>query len=78
MKRKQQKKVDDGTIHLNERISSDILAKLKATSKSLKEEEQRKEEEVREQERQRRLEKEKNKSFEELLNESNLDWKSYK
>ncbi len=79
MKKKQQNsKKDDGTVHLNERISKEVLAKLKETSKSLKEEEQRIQEEARERERQRRQEKEKNKSFEELLNESNLDWKSYK
>ncbi|MCT8138963.1 YqkE family protein [Anaerobacillus sp. CMMVII] len=63
---------------LNQRISPDVLEKLKQTSKALKDEEAKKQAEAREQERQRRLEKEKNKSFEDLLNESTLDWKSYK
>ncbi|MFN7250009.1 MAG: YqkE family protein [Anaerobacillus sp.] len=75
---KKQKQKDDGTIHLNERISPDVLEKLKQTSKELKTEEIKKQEEAREKERQRKVEKEKNKSFEDLLNESSLDWTNYK
>lgn len=75
---KQKKKADDGTIQLNERINPDVLAKLKQTSNALKDEEMKKQEEAREKERQRRIEKEKNRSFEDLLNDSNLDWKNYK
>lgn len=78
MKQNKQKKVDEGLIHLNERIRPDVLEKLKQTSKALKEEEIKKQEEVKEQERKRKLEKEKNKSFGELLDESNLNWKNYK
>jgi hypothetical protein len=75
---KKQKPKDDSTIHLNERISPDVLEKLKQTSKALKGEEVKKQEEAREKERQLKIEKEKNKSFEELLNDSSLDWTNYK
>jgi hypothetical protein len=78
MKHKKTKKADDGTVHLNERIRPDVLEKLKQASEALKTEEVKKQEEAKEREKQRKIEKEKNKSFEELLNESNLDWKSYK
>jgi hypothetical protein len=75
---KKPKKTDDGSIHLNDRISPDVLEKLKQTSKALKEEEIKKQEEARAKERQLKIEKEKNKSFEELLNDSSLDWTNYK
>lgn len=59
-------------------LNQDLMAKLKdakhqlkiAEDKKIEEEEQRKKEE-------RRL-REKNKSFEELLGESNLNWKEFK
>ncbi|WP_084031408.1 YqkE family protein [Anaerobacillus arseniciselenatis] len=76
MKKKQ--KQNDDAFQINERLNSDVLSKLKTASKQLKENERVKSEEKREQERQRRIEKEKNKSFEELLGESSLDWKNFK
>ena len=78
MKKKQKQKQNDDAFQINERLNSDVLSKLKTASKQLKENERVKAEEKREQERQGRIEKEKNKSFEELLGESSLDWKNFK
>lgn len=78
MKRKKQKKVDDGRVFLNDRLHPEMVAKLKQTSKVLQEEQAQKELATKEKERQLKREKEKNKTFEQMLNESNLDWKSYK
>ncbi|THE09517.1 DUF3886 domain-containing protein, partial [Kocuria rosea] len=44
----------------------------------LKEEAQKKQEEELERQREERRQREKNKSFEELFNESNLKWSDYK
>lgn len=63
---------------LKDLLNPELVKKLQQTKLELKEVEQRKlkEEEARKRE-ERRL-REKNKSFEELLNESSLDWKNYK
>jgi hypothetical protein len=70
------KKVEQGS--LGDQLNADVLSKLHSKKTELK-----KQEEVRrEDERKRRIEetkrREANKSFEELLNESELDWKTFK
>ena len=72
------KKKQDDKLSLGDLLNQDVLAKLKDTQKELKENEARKQEEEAERIRKERREREKNKSFEELLNESNLKWNEYK
>lgn len=75
---KQTSKNDDSAVTLGDRIDRDLFQQLKEKQQELKQaqeariaaEEQKKREE-------RRL-KEKNKSFEELLNESHLHWEEFK
>ncbi|MBB5326293.1 Skp family chaperone for outer membrane proteins [Anoxybacillus tepidamans] len=65
-------------ITLKDYLDTDLYAKLRAKKSALEAEEKRKkaEEEARKREEQRQ--REKNKTFEELLNESNLDWRKFK
>lgn len=72
------KKQNDSIGDLSERLSEDIMKKLKDTSVTLKEAEKQKEEDERLKRIQEKREREKNKSFEELLEESNLDWRNFK
>ncbi|UOE92268.1 YqkE family protein [Alkalihalobacillus sp. LMS39] len=72
------KKQNDSFGDLSERLSEDIMKKLKDTSVTLKEAEKQKEENERQKRIQEKREREKNKSFEELLEESNLDWRNFK
>ncbi|ARI77147.1 YqkE family protein [Halobacillus mangrovi] len=70
------KKVQEGS--LGDQLNADVLSKLRSKKTALK-----KQEEIRqEEERKRRIEEkqrqEANKSFEELLNESDLNWKTFK
>jgi phage protein D len=80
-KKKQQVKSvkkDDDKLLLKERLNADLFEKLKEKQRILLENEQRtKEEEVARKREEARL-REKNKSFEELLNESTMDWKKHK
>ncbi|CAN2250561.1 YqkE family protein [Bacillus vallismortis] len=62
---------------LKDGLQSDIKAKLMEMKSQLKEEEKRQEREKAEQIRKKK-EIEKNKSFEELLEESQMDWHQYK
>jgi hypothetical protein len=78
-KRKQQHATqNEEKMTLMDRLNADLFAQLKEKKKELEAEQQRKkeEEEARKREEQRR--REKNKTFEELLNESNLDWRKFK
>ncbi|MDZ5712073.1 YqkE family protein [Jeotgalibacillus haloalkalitolerans] len=72
------KKGQDKDAVLKDTLNAQTLEKLKMLKQDAveTEEKNRKEALVRKEE-ERRL-REKNKSFEELLNESNLDWKKYK
>jgi hypothetical protein len=72
------KKIEDDKVLLKERLQGDIFEKLKEKEKSLKEEEARKQEQELIKKREEARLREKNKSFEELLNESNIDWKQFK
>lgn len=81
MKRKQQnksKKKKDDNVTIGDHLNQELFSKLKEKHKELKHEAQTKIEEEKEKIRKERIQKEKNKSFEELLNESDLDWKSFK
>lgn len=70
-KRRQQnqKKDDSATLSLSDALNDDVLSQLKAAKKELSKIEQEEEKEKQAQIRQARKEREKNKSFEELLEE---------
>jgi DNA-binding protein H-NS len=71
-------KKDDAAVTLRDIINPDLLKQLNEQQEQLKAvEEKRKEEEEQRKREERRL-KEKNKSFEELLNESGMNWEKYK
>lgn len=80
-KRRQQgsaPKRDDRPVTLGDMLNKDLLDQLQGKKSELKAEESKKqEEEARKKAEERRL-KEKNKSFEELLGESDLNWKEFK
>ncbi|MFC0271501.1 YqkE family protein [Metabacillus herbersteinensis] len=76
--KKQKKKKDESSVQLGDHLNTDLLEKLKSVKKGLTEEQEAKEEAAKQQKIIERKEREKNKSFEELLNESALTWKDYK
>lgn len=83
MKKRQQQpkpkvKKDEGAVTLGDMLNQNLVKQLKDKQNELKAAEEKKvqEEELRKRE-ERRL-KEKNKSFEELLNESSTDWRNFK
>lgn len=59
-------------------IADDQLQKLKNMKKELLQKEEEEKKKKQELERKQRREREKNKSFAELLEESNLDWQEFK
>lgn len=63
---------------LKDALADDLKQKLQQMKSELKEEDEKRQACERERLIKQRKEKEKNKSFEELLNESALDWKQYK
>lgn len=75
-------KKDDATLTLADMINPDLLKQLKEQQAELKAElkaaENRSKEEEEQRKREERRLKEKNKSFEELLNDSGMNWKEYK
>ncbi|WP_062356105.1 YqkE family protein [Bacillus kwashiorkori] len=76
--KKQQKNIDEGKVTLKDLLDVELMKQLqekKQEMKTVEEEKKRREEEKKSAERKRR---EKNKSFEELLDESNLDWTKFK
>ncbi|MCU9613778.1 YqkE family protein [Caldibacillus lycopersici] len=77
MKKKQPIK-DEGPLTLKDALGSDLLKKLKETKKQLEDSEVKKKAEEAERKREEQRQKEKNKSFEELLNESDFDWRKFK
>ena len=83
-KRKQQKNQNhksttkDDTPTLKDQLQGDIFTKLKSMKQNLQEKETAKQEEEAARKREEAKRREKNKSFEELLNDSNLNWKEYK
>lgn len=73
-----QKKVEDKPVTLGDLLNVDLVKKLKNTKNELEEQAQAKKEAEEERKREERRLKEKNKTFEELLNESEFDWKKFK
>ncbi|MDF2854505.1 MAG: hypothetical protein K0Q87_356 [Neobacillus sp.] len=71
-------KKEDSAVTLKDMINPELLKQLKNQQEELKAvEEQKKEAEEQRKREERRL-KEKNKSFEDLLNESGMNWKEFK
>ncbi|GIN38264.1 MULTISPECIES: YqkE family protein [Heyndrickxia] len=71
-------KQTDDKLTLQDTLNQDILLKLKHTQQQLKQDEESKKKLEEERKREERRQKDKNKSFEELLNENPMDWKKYK
>ncbi|PIC58705.1 hypothetical protein CSV80_01580 [Sporosarcina sp. P12(2017)] len=69
--------VDDSATSLSDLMSDDVLAKLKGMKQEMKAEEEIKLEQEKEKRIQERKEREKNKSFEELLDEYGYDGTMY-
>ncbi|OCA90999.1 hypothetical protein A8F94_03790 [Bacillus sp. FJAT-27225] len=74
----QQSKKTESPLTLGDMIDQDLFTQLKNRQQELKQEEARKAEEEEQRKREERRLKEKNKSFEELLNESGMSWKDFK
>lgn len=72
------KKQRENDIHLKDGLGSDVLKKLQEKKKSLQKAEEKRQEEERERRLEEKRQREKNKSFDELLNESDLKWKDFK
>jgi uncharacterized protein (DUF3084 family) len=68
----------DDSLKLGDLINQDIMSQLRQKQKELTDAEQAKKEAEEARKREERKQREKNKSFEELLGESNLDWKNFK
>lgn len=77
-KQKSQKNEQEDKISILDRLDQNVFAKLKEKQDELKIEAKKQQELEEERKRQERKQREKNKSFEDLFNESNLDWKKYK
>lgn len=73
---KKQKSIDKH--QLKDGLQSDIKAKLMEMKSQLKEEDEKRQEREKAEQIRKKKEIEKNKSFEELLNESQMDWHQYK
>lgn len=76
--KKANKKKDEQAVSLSDHLNNDLLEQLKAVKKGLTKEQEEKEAALERKRIEERKQREKNKSFEELLSESNLSWKDYK
>ncbi|MBW3113404.1 MULTISPECIES: YqkE family protein [Bacillaceae] len=72
------KKKQEAEMTLKNSISGDLFEQLKEKKAELEKVESVKKEEERLRKIEEKKQREKNKSFEELLNESNMNWKNYK
>ncbi|WP_102274678.1 YqkE family protein [Cytobacillus massiliigabonensis] len=77
-KQQSQPKKEDRPVTLGDMLNQDLMAKLKDTKQQLKAAEDKKIEEEEKRKKEERRLREKNKSFEELLGESSLNWKEFK
>jgi len=77
MKRSKKSK-DNQAVSLSDHLNSDLLEQLKSVKKNLSKEQEEKKAALEQQRIAERKQREKNKSFEELLNESSLTWKDFK
>ena len=71
-------KQEDTSLHLGDLLNDDVLGKLRQKKGEWEEAEKKRQEEAERLKREERKCREKNKSFEELLNESDLNWKKFK
>lgn len=71
-------KKDDTAVTLKDMINPELMKQLKEQQEQLKAEADRRKEEEEQRKREERRLKEKNKSFEQLLNESGMNWKEFK
>lgn len=78
MTHKRKKRTDNKAVTLGDLLNEEIMQQLKDTKKTLAEQEKAKRVAEEERKRWERKEREKNKTFEQLLSESNLDWKQFK
>ncbi|PGT83728.1 MULTISPECIES: YqkE family protein [Bacillaceae] len=78
MKKTNKKKKDDQAVSLSDHLNNDLLEQLKAVKKDLTKEHEEKEAALERKRIEERKQREKNKSFEELFNESSLSWKEFK
>ncbi|MGD7045497.1 YqkE family protein [Jeotgalibacillus proteolyticus] len=69
---------EDRTPTLRDSLNEEMLSKLKETKKNLADLEAVREEEKQKEREKARLLREQNKSFEELLEESQMNWQDYK
>ena len=76
--RKPAAKQEETSLHLGDLLNDDVLGKLRQKKGEWEEAEKKRQEEAERQKREERKRREKNKSFEELLNESDLNWKKFK
>ncbi|KGX85992.1 YqkE family protein [Pontibacillus litoralis] len=70
------KERENGT--LKDWLQDDVVKQLQAKKSALKQQEKEREEAQERRQAEKRKRREANKSFEELLNDSDLDWKSFK
>ncbi|MFJ7746070.1 YqkE family protein [Peribacillus sp. NPDC097295] len=75
---KKQEKESSSSLKLGDMLNQDIMSQLRQKQKELNDVEIEKKAAEEEKKREERKQREKNKSFEELLGESNLNWKNYK
>jgi FtsZ-binding cell division protein ZapB len=78
MKKKPEKKVIEKPTTLGDLLNTDLVNELKEKKKELENQEAQKQKAQEEKKREEHRLKEKNKSFEELLNESEFNWKDFK
>lgn len=78
MKNQRKKRHDDQVVTLGDMLNENMMKQLKDKQKVLAEQEKDRQTAEEERKRQERKAREKNKSFEQLLSESELDWKEFK
>jgi hypothetical protein len=76
--KKPSKKKDDQSVLVSDHLNSKLLEQLKAVKKGLTQEQEERQAALERQKLEERKQREKNKSFEELLDESSLSWKNFK
>ncbi|SEM87405.1 Protein of unknown function [Mesobacillus persicus] len=77
-----QAKKEEKSVTLGDRLNTDLMSQLKAKQQELKEVEEKQKQAQKEAEAKRKREeqrqREKNMSFEELLQQNDMDWKKFK
>lgn len=77
-KQQRTKEKDTGAITLKDGLNSEVLQKLQQAQKDMLAAEEQKKSEEKKRILEEKKQREKNKSFEELLNETSMNWKDYK